>query len=518
MHTFDVYCVGQQADGPCAAQALPDGVRLFPVPAARDAAAGAAALNERVRTGGGDCLVFCAPGVRLLPGFFARLSEALEADADAVCFEPRRTPQEDTRFYHPVTLALRAAGGPCFAVRREAFLRTEGFSAADLGAARMGAGLCARLAGAGPAARYVPQACFMLDGAPPAGDADGFRRAGAPLAAPPAAFHAHFTLIIRAWKRPALLDNALACLRHQTWRDFDVVVVEDGAGPVCGDVVRRHAQALPLTYLPLARDAGRSAAANAGMAAAQGPWLAFLDDDDLLFADHFETAAAALAAAPGCRMLALGAVEAAAESGCAVYPDAALKNHVVRQFSLVQQCRNNLFPIQTVVFHKDLFTQYGGMDETLDALEDWDLWTRYACHAKVALFEKATSLFHTPADPAARLDRIERMDAWKAKLAEKWKSYPLAVTAADVLLAGWDPQAQREACEQARIVLGRRETVRALQASRMRAATRWLRGPGKLAQRLAGPDDIDPDTASPDALEHQIRAIRASALWRLRGR
>ena len=52
----------------------------------------------------------------------------------------------------------------------------------------------------------------------------------------------------------------------------------------------------------------------------------------------------------------------------------------------------------------------------------------------------------------------------------------------------------------------------------MRAATRWLRGPGKLAQRLAGPDDIDPDTASPDALEHQIRAIRASALWRLRGR
>ena len=45
MHTFDVYCVGQQADGPCAAQALPDGVRLFPVPAAQDAAAGAAALN-----------------------------------------------------------------------------------------------------------------------------------------------------------------------------------------------------------------------------------------------------------------------------------------------------------------------------------------------------------------------------------------------------------------------------------------------------------------------------------------
>lgn len=38
----------------------------------------------------------------------------------------------------------------------------------------------------------------------------------------------------------------------------------------------------------------------------------------------------------------------------------------------------NYIPIQSIMFQKSLYEEYGGFDEKLDNLEDWDLWVRYS--------------------------------------------------------------------------------------------------------------------------------------------
>ena len=53
-------------------------------------------------------------------------------------------------------------------------------------------------------------------------------------------------------------------------------------------------------------------------------------------------------------------------------------------------------PIQTVMFEKALFEQYGGFRENLDALEDWDLWLRYAAHEDFEYVGEVTSLYRVP--------------------------------------------------------------------------------------------------------------------------
>ena len=75
---------------------------------------------------------------------------------------------------------------------------------------------------------------------------------------------------------------------------------------------------LELNLVDLPVNQGRAAAANAGVAQARGDYVTFLDDDDLVEADHLETLARA-ATAPGVRVVysdaAVSVLELAPDAG-----------------------------------------------------------------------------------------------------------------------------------------------------------------------------------------------------------
>ena len=507
---WDVCLAGGEAWRAAARQRMAEGT-LF---AGEDAGGEAAAWNALAAQGGGDWIVFCRGGALPRPDAARALLEAARSAPDGVAaLAMRALPLENPKFYHPLTLETDALDGACFAVRRAAFEAAGGFAT---GSPDPVAALSGALHAAGGTICVVPRAVVETDAEPRVPDGAFCRICPPMIPEPPHGIH--FTVLVRAWKRPEMLDRALACLEHQTYRDFDVVVAEDGAQPVCADVVERHRGALDITYVPLGRDAGRSSAANAAMEAARGPWLAFLDDDDYFFPDHLEAAAHLLSGAPDCRIAALGSVEAAARSGAERYDTSALRLCPAEKFSLVRQCAENAFPIQAVMFRRELFAQYGGMDEALDALEDWDLWTRYFLHARPALCARTTSLFHTPEDFFERKDRIERMDAWKSELVEKWKGYRIETTASDLLEALWEPGRQAEACECARSLRAQRDRVREMQNCRRRQATRPLRralnAVARALVRVAGPEDVDVDSADTRTLLEQADAIGRSLILR----
>lgn len=469
------------------------------------------AWNALAAQGGAEWIVFCRNGAMPRPDAEEALARAVRcAPPDAGAVEMRTLPWENPKFYHPLTLETRELDGACFAVRRAAFEAAGGFPENE---ADPVAALSRALRQGGFRILIAPRAVARTQGEPPR--RAGFQRANAPVCAN-AVPGVHFTVLIRAYRRTDTLGRALTCLEHQTHRDFDVIVAEDGEHPACADTVRAHEKALALTYLPLGRSAGRSAAANAAMAAAKGPWLVFLDDDDYFFADHLETLANTICKNPGCSMAACAAVEAAAAADTADYDESALQNRVLKEFSMARQCMDNAFAIQSVAFRKELFEEMGGMDEELDALEDWDLWTRYLTRANLALCGKATSLYHTPQDFCERMDRVARMDEWKAQLLKKWSGYRFEASAADILAASWTPQ--REACENAKRIYVTRQRVDALQHSRRRQSTRALRGALNGAARalvqIAGPDDVDVERADGRALLEQERAIESSLLLR----
>ena len=83
----------------------------------------------------------------------------------------------------------------------------------------------------------------------------------------------------------------------------------------------------------------------------------------------------------------------------------------------------NYFPIQTVMFSRKLYEQYGGLDERLDSLEDWDLWVRYATHTDFIYVNEVTSCYHIPYRTKNKKSRKGLMVDNREMLYQKFEQY-----------------------------------------------------------------------------------------------
>src|SRR5258708_2230271 len=95
------------------------------------------------------------------------------------------------------------------------------------------------------------------------------------------------SILIRTADRPAWLREALQSCANQTYENVEVVVIEDGSGNSRA-IVDEFSDRLAIRYRSTGKRVGRARAGNLALAEATGEWLNFLDDDDLLFADHVE--------------------------------------------------------------------------------------------------------------------------------------------------------------------------------------------------------------------------------------
>lgn len=89
----------------------------------------------------------------------------------------------------------------------------------------------------------------------------------------------YFSVIIPAYNREEMISATLRSVETQTFTDFEVIVVDDGST----DGTVNAAKRFPFVRLISQQNAGPGAARNAGVAAATGKYVAFLDSDDLWF-------------------------------------------------------------------------------------------------------------------------------------------------------------------------------------------------------------------------------------------
>ena len=92
------------------------------------------------------------------------------------------------------------------------------------------------------------------------------------------------SVIVPVYNTEAYVGQCLESVLRQTFREYEVIVVDDGSTDgslgVCRAMEERFAGRMKLLCQP--ENMGVSAARNAGMEAAQGEYIAFLDSDDLL--------------------------------------------------------------------------------------------------------------------------------------------------------------------------------------------------------------------------------------------
>lgn len=220
------------------------------------------------------------------------------------------------------------------------------------------------------------------------------------------------SILIRTIGRHAWLREALASVMHQTYPGVEAVVVEDGPATSEAMIRDEFAPRMNIKYLATGQRVGRARCGNIALSEAEGEWLNFLDDDDVLFADHVEVLVDAVRSggARGAYALAWETHTRVIDQQQALYEETMHLTRHHQPFDRITLWHHNYLPIQAVLFHRSLYEKHGGFAEDLDQLEDWNLWTRYTLEDDFVLVGKTTSKYRVPADLKASGERQGALD------------------------------------------------------------------------------------------------------------
>jgi LmbE family N-acetylglucosaminyl deacetylase len=185
------------------------------------------------------------------------------------------------------------------------------------------------------------------------------------------------SVVVRTRNRPQLLAEALASLAEGSYRRVEVVLVNDGGEPP----IVPEDFSLPLRSLDLQPNRGRAGAAQAGIEAATGDYVAFLDDDDLAAPEHLATLAG-LVATTGVRVAytdaAVGVYELESSEESAGWVCRERRLPYSRDFDRDVLLVDNYIPFNTLLIERRLLAEAGPLDDSLPFFEDWDLLIRLA--------------------------------------------------------------------------------------------------------------------------------------------
>jgi glycosyltransferase involved in cell wall biosynthesis len=192
-----------------------------------------------------------------------------------------------------------------------------------------------------------------------------------------------FSVIIPAYNAARTVSSAIASVLAQSVSDLEVVVVDDGSSDETGDVVGRIAD--PRVRLITQSNRGLPAARNAGIAAARGEYIAFLDSDDLLLLDYLELSERALREHERAGFAYTDAYVFDDVSGRVRQRSAMARNRppdpapAERDAFLLELLERN-FVFVAVTVPKLVLDAVGGFDESRTSSEDYELWLRIVLH------------------------------------------------------------------------------------------------------------------------------------------
>lgn len=93
------------------------------------------------------------------------------------------------------------------------------------------------------------------------------------------------SVIVPAYNAAKTIDETLRSVRAQTYRNLEVIVVDDGSTDETGEIARSHARRDSRVRLIKQGNAGVAAARNRGIAESSGDIIAPVDADDLWHSD-----------------------------------------------------------------------------------------------------------------------------------------------------------------------------------------------------------------------------------------
>jgi glycosyltransferase involved in cell wall biosynthesis len=204
----------------------------------------------------------------------------------------------------------------------------------------------------------------------------------------------------RAWCLREAVDSVLA----QEFKRFELIVVDDGSTDETPALLQEYGDSIRGLCQ---KNRGVSAARNAGIAAARGDLIAFLDSDDIWLRGKLACQVEFFRQHPDAFIC--QTEELWVKNGRRMNPG---RRHRKRGGMIFEPSLELcLVSPSAVMLRKALFDHVGRFDERLPACEDYDLWLRVSCRFSVGLIE--TPCIVKRGGHADQLSRAHGLDRYR---------------------------------------------------------------------------------------------------------
>ena len=98
-----------------------------------------------------------------------------------------------------------------------------------------------------------------------------------------------FTIIVPVYNSESYLDKCLRSILGQSYRDFELLIVDDGSTDASGSICDKYADGDARVKVIHVMNAGVSIARNTALEMARGTFITFVDSDDWVEPDYLQT-------------------------------------------------------------------------------------------------------------------------------------------------------------------------------------------------------------------------------------
>jgi glycosyltransferase involved in cell wall biosynthesis len=216
------------------------------------------------------------------------------------------------------------------------------------------------------------------------------------------------TALIPAYNAAATIRRAVDSVLAQTYRNYEIIVIDDASRDATADIVASsYGDRVMLLRLP--QNHGESGAMNAGISAAQGELVAFLDADDEWLPEKLAVEVETLENNPNAAM---------ATTGCHFVDPQGNITRVGGLYPLIAQpaevwrllLATTMVAKPCVIARANALRAVGPFDTSLAVGADQDMWIRLALIGEIEFVPRILTVVHDTAGSLTKVyaDKVDR--------------------------------------------------------------------------------------------------------------
>ena len=196
------------------------------------------------------------------------------------------------------------------------------------------------------------------------------------------------SVIVPTYNRANVLPRALDSVLSQTYKDIELIVVDDNSDDDTRNVVESYSDPR-IRYVRHEINQGANSARNTGIKEANGHYISFLDDDDEWFAEKINTQLTVLKQLDDSYGLAYSGRQIVKNGKVIEEYKPDLEGEVFREL-----LKENFIPSETPLIRYDCFESVGLFDERFRSCQDWDMWLRISQEYKISCVDEILAVSH----------------------------------------------------------------------------------------------------------------------------